>query len=116
MEMIDGLTAIGPSVHYQPVAVRLKSLGFRHIGGQMMQPPDKRFVLPNCFGEIDEMVPGHDQDVNRSLRVDIANRNRVGSLPDHRCRNLTGDDAAEQTTARHVLLLSDGLGHGANLG
>ena len=62
---------------------------------------DERIVLWGERVEAVDVLPGHDQRVQRRLRVDVAEGDEPIVLVNHRCRNLAVHDFAEETVSCH---------------
>src|SRR5688572_3038194 len=93
----DGLTGFGIAVEHRPVARAVVSLFLRNLRGGAHHGSDERVVLFAQIVEGGNVLPGHDQHVQRRLRVDVGKRQQPIVFVDFRRGNLAGDDATEQT-------------------
>ena len=55
--------------------------------------------------QVGQMLPGNDEDVNRSLRVDVAKRQDFVVAENLIAGNITGDDFAEKTLSHGTPLV-----------
>jgi hypothetical protein len=74
---------------------------FRHLAGHEQQVAKRRFVLSRRFPESRNKFLGHDQEVNRSLRLDVVQDDTLVVLVLDFGGNFAIDD-----------FLEDRLGHG----
>src|ERR1700722_7921831 len=98
------LAAVGAGVEHDPVPAVGHSLRDRdpvglgrHLGQQA--PGGRRHG-----GQVGVVLTRDDQDMDRGLRVDIAERYSALALHDFLRRDLTGNDAAKETLRHRVIL------------
>ena len=96
MYMEDRLSRFRAGVEDDPVAAVPEPLGLRHPVGLERHLGQQPGVGAGQRGQIRVVVPGDDQDMRRSLRVDIAKRDRAVTLSHSFRWDITRDDLAEE--------------------
>lgn len=71
MKVLDGLARVPALVKHQPVAAEGHPLSPRHLFGYLEQVPHDGYLAGADVGQRCQMSIGDDQQVNRSLWVDI---------------------------------------------
>src|SRR5688572_11168971 len=100
MDMEDRLPGVLAVVEHEAVAAR-QPLLFCKLTCNVDQVSDQRLVrLLHVLDPIDRLL-GNDQDVRRSLRIDVAEREAAIILVDDLGRDLAIDDLAEKSL-RHA--------------
>lgn len=94
MKMMDRLPAILPGIDNHAISLA-QLLRPRQIGRSHQKMSQKRFMLGKCLGLRSKVLSGNDQQVNRSLGIDIRKRNAELVLIDTLCRDVTGENLAE---------------------
>ena len=92
----DCLSRFRPGVEDDAVAAVGEPLGLRNLvslGRHLGQQPS---IRAGQRGQVRVVVPGDDQDMRRSLRVDIAKRDRAVTLSHSFRWDITRDDLAEE--------------------
>lgn len=96
MQVIDLLAAIAVAVDDQAVAALGDTFAPGQFPGYGIQMPDERFVLVgHIIGGRDRLI-GHDQDVDRGARMDVAESGDAIVLKDDIGRDFARNDAFEQ--------------------
>lgn len=108
VEVIDGLTRLRPLIDYE--AVTGEALLFRD-GARRVQEMGM-VALGGDGGDSGNLLARHDEDVDGSFGVDIAESDDVRILVDDVGGNLAFDDLREK---RHDLILASGGGAGTSL-
>ena len=102
MQMINRLTTILPLVDHQPKPIVQTLLFSNRLRGIKQVKVISRCRKRSYPGNL---RPGYDDDMNGSLRHDIAKRNHVLILIDDVAGDLTIDDLCKQS--RHTLILTN---------
>src|SRR5690606_18737580 len=112
MEMVDGLSALVPRVHDDPVASVGDALLARDLGGADEELTEQERLLRAGVRERANVLDGDHQDVQGRLRIDVAERDDALVPVDDVPRDPALDDSAEQAVSgcAHALMLSEGAG------
>src|SRR5215210_1471728 len=104
MQVKDGLTRVRARVHHGAIALLGDPFGLRDLRRHEHQTPDLRSV--GGLVQRRYVLLRDDENVRRSLRVDVAEGYGMLVFVNHLCGNLAPDDAAEETALGHVDLNS----------
>src|SRR5690606_11411728 len=96
MEMVDGLSALVPRVHDDPVASIGDALLARDLGGADEELTEQERLLRAGVRERANVLDGDHQDVQGRLRIDVAERDDALVPVDDVPRDPALDDSAEQ--------------------
>jgi hypothetical protein len=100
MQMMDRLSAIVARIHNDPVA-SIKVQGTRNICRSRHQQAQQRSILSNALCQRGNMLFGNDQQMRRSLRVDVRKYDAALILVDSVGWDGARDDLAKQAIGRH---------------
>src|SRR5690606_16720138 len=102
VDVEDRLPCVLTAVHYHPVAALGKAHFFRQLGGHPVQVAHQlAVVFCNVIDGCDGLLRD-DQQVNRRLRVDVAERQAEIVFVDDVCRDLAVDDLGENSLRHDV--------------
>ena len=96
MQMIHALPGIPARVRHDPITVGIESLLARELGGKRQQSTQQSFTLSTLkIPNRGDMSDGDDQQVHRSLGVDVPEGQRFLRPLHDFGRNLAGHNPAE---------------------
>jgi hypothetical protein len=96
VEVVHGLPAPPPDVRREPIAVVRDALIPSDAGSDGEEATEHRAVTVGQVRRGRDVDPGHEEDVGRGPRGDVADRDDEVVFMEGRRRQLTGDDPAEQ--------------------
>ena len=100
MEVGDGFAAVGAVVDHQAESFIQAHL-FGQIAADEHQVPEHGTLFVGCLGDPVDPFFGYDQEMDRGLRVDVADDDAPIVLELDLGRNLTIDDTGEEGRFGH---------------
>jgi hypothetical protein len=102
VDVLDGLAGVGPRVEHHTVTGVGHAFGPRDLVRQRYHVVKQAVIGLGEGGHVLVVLLGNDQDMQRRLRVDVAERQGTVTLEHARGGHLTVGDSAEQAVG-HVV-------------
>ena len=96
MQVEHRLSRLAIAIEDRAISALAESLVGRQLSGASQHPADQRVIVRTQIVRGRDVLPRDDQQMHRRLRIDVAERDEIVVFVHNRCRNLAGDDAAEQ--------------------
>jgi hypothetical protein len=96
MQVEHRLSRLAIAIEHRAISALAESLAGRQLSGSSQHPADQRVIVRTEIVGGRDVLPRDDEQVHRRLWIDVAERDEIVVFVNNRCRNLAGDDAAEQ--------------------